>query len=263
LLLARLTTIAALLLGLQPVAGLAQDKAPAAVLPSISQGPLASTSGRFSSLNPRRPLNCLNTSVIGQVVSAGLIQLDQFGCRGQEFALQQCCALTNVLMNVELADARDLPQMIVGRRIEVKADITLAREPHGGYLVFFLMARNASLLSGDPPRPPAAPFTSYMICQPSELNALARTLGRQLCVQNSVLAILNETGAELEGAARALVQKTPAPSASDENKAITCHEDPERSDADLTDIACARRNYWSWWAMKQRLGQTFTRAAPP
>jgi hypothetical protein len=266
--LARPLTIAALLLFFHPAAAPAQsDGTPTteqtAVLPSISQDPLASTSGRFSSINPRRPLNCRNPRVVGRVVSPQLIQLNEFGCLGQEFALQGCCALVNVLMNVELQESRDVPQMIVGRTVAIKADFKLARESHGNYLVFFLVAQNAALIAGDPPGPPAPPFTSFMVCQPPELNALARALGRELCVQSSVMATLNETGPALERAARALVQKTPADKASDDDDAITCHDDPERSDADLSTIACALRNYWSWWRMKQIQGQKFTRPAPP
>jgi hypothetical protein len=82
-------------------------------------------------------------------------------------------------------------------------------------------------------------------------------------VQNSVLAKLGEAGPALETAARALVQQTPADKTSSGKDAIACHEDPERSDADLSTIACARDNYWSWWRTKQTQGEKFTRAAPP
>jgi hypothetical protein len=194
--------------------------------------------------------------VIGRVVSIRLIQVDQFACVGNDAGLP----LENVLMNVQLGDAA-AGQMVVGRRIAIEGNFRIAQEPHGNYLVFFLIAEKAALVAGDPPAAPAPASTSYMICQPPELDALASQLGRELCVQSSIMANLTVAGPALETAARALVQDSPKDAASSDP--IICHQDRERSDAHLAAIACARGSYWDWWSLKQRGGQNYTKPAPP
>ena len=219
--------------------------------------PLQSTSGRFNSLNPPRQAACQNKKVVGRVVSARLIQVDQFSCVGREVGLP----LVNVLVNVRLAAQADAAQMVVGRLVAIEGTLKAAQEPHGGYLVFFVIAEDARPVAGEPIAAPKAAITSYMICQPPELDALASRIGREMCVQNTILANLPVMDSALDIAARALVQDSPKDKSS--NDPITCRQDPERSDAHLADIACARGSYWDWWSRKQRGGQNYTEPAPP
>jgi len=230
---------------------------PPVAFPQVTALPtsLASTSGRFSSLNPPRQSTCQNRNVVGRVVSVRLIQLDRFVCLGNEAGLP----LENVLMNVRLDDPAEARQMAVGRRVVVEGNFKIAQEPHGGYLVFFLIAEKARLAAGEPLAAPAQASTSYMMCQPPELDALAGQLGRELCVQSTIMADLKTAGPALEAAARALAQNSPE----DETSGIACREDRDRSDAHLATMACARSGYWAWWSSKRRLGQNFTKPAPP
>jgi hypothetical protein len=96
----RVPTATLLLMLFCPAAVLAQAPAgpPVAFAPVTGVPiPLQSTSGRFSSLNPPNQLNCPNSKVIGRVVSARLIMVDEMGCRGQG---------GSTLVNVELTPSK-------------------------------------------------------------------------------------------------------------------------------------------------------------
>jgi hypothetical protein len=235
--------------------------------------PLQSTSGRFSSLNPPRQAACQPSIVTGSVVSTRLIQLGRFSCGGADSGIGRQAQrdgvdhppLANVLMNVKLDDPADARHMVVGRRVTMEGTFRIAREYHGPYLVFFLIAEKARLAGGDPLDRSAAPAnTSYMVCQPPELDGLASKLGSELCVQSTVVANLSEAGLALEAAARALKESAAnSDVSSGDQNTIACRRDPERSDTHLSAIACARRSYWNWWDIKHRMGQDYTRPAPP
>jgi len=162
-----------------------------------------------------------------------------------------------VLVNVRFNDPADAAQMITGRRVTITGNFKHAEEDRDPVFVAeFLIADNAKIVRADPAAPPAQPFTSYMLCQPPELDALASKLGRELCVQSTIVANLNVTGAALEKAARA-----PAPPTGDPN-AISCVADLEHSDLHLSSLACARGSYWDWYNSKWR-DRLYLTAAPP
>jgi hypothetical protein len=224
-------------------AALAQtpDGSPIALPPvTAAPLPLLSTSGRFSSLNPPGQDLCGYGDVTGHVVSTHLIQADQFVCDGQG---------GGSLVNAELGDPADTRQMIIGRRVAIKGAIKAAFERRGPYTVAYLFVENARLVAGDPRGAPAQAATSFMMCQPPELDTLVSALGRELCVQSTLVANLKVTGPALEAAARAPGSSRDTPSG--DPAAIACRLDPEYSDSHLPAIACARNSYWHWWAVKQ------------
>ena len=202
--------------------------------------PLQSTSGRFSSLNPVNRIACDNRRVTGRVVTARLIMVEEGFCgRGRSF---------NVLVNVELANPADAAQMISGRRVTIAAAFKNAEEGRtDDFYANYLIAERATIVSAGPRTTPAAAFTSYMICQPPELDALAGQLGRELCVQNTLVADIAEAGPALERAAR-----SPSEAAAGDPNAIVCRPDSERSDIHLSSLACARGSYWAWYESKWR-----------
>ena len=225
--------------------------APVTVVPI----PYQSVSGRFSSLNPVHRRNCLTGKVAGRVVSSRLIMVDQRFCGpGQS---------DNVLVNVQFSNPADTGQMIVGRRVTIAATVTSAEENRNAvFYALYLIAQKAVLVSTDPPASAAPAFTSYMICQPPELDAMAAKLGHDLCVQNTIVANLAVTGPVLETAARAPTNVPVEDAVSGDPNAITCRLDLERSDIHLPAIACARDSYWDWYKTKWRDYQ-FQTPAPP
>jgi hypothetical protein len=128
----------------------------------------------------------------------------------------------------------------------------------------FVIAGKAAIAGGDPidrSAPPAPAFTSYMICQPPELDALARQVGSDLCAQNTIVANLTATGPALEAAARAPSKVSPEDIVSSDGNAISCGLDPGYSDRHLTAIACARNSYWTWY--KALRDPAFASPPPP
>ena len=212
--------------------------------------PYQSTSGRFSSLNPVGRTDCPNRRVTGRVVSARLIVVGEGFCgRGRS---------ANVLVNVELANPADASRMVPGRQVTLTAAFKNAEEARSGdFYVNYLIAERAAIVSAGPAAAPVPAFTSYMICQPPELDALAARLGSELCVQNTLLDNLAANAAALEEAARA-----PANDAAGDANAILCRPDTERSDLHLAAIACARGSYWAWYDGKWR-DYRFAALAPP
>jgi hypothetical protein len=161
-----------------------------------------------------------------------------------------------VLVNVELADPAQAAQMVVGRQVTIRADFKNAEEERNdAFYANYLIAEKAVLVSAGPQAAPAPAFTSYMICQPPELDALAARLGNELCVQNTLL----DSGWQpvLEQAARNM-----ASPASGDPDAIVCRPDGEHSDLNLPAIACARGSYWAWYESKWR-DYLLAAAAPP
>ncbi len=225
--------------------------APVIALPT----PLQSVSGRFSSLNPPNRKNCPFTQVTGRVVSAGLILADEAGCGQKETG--------NVLVNVQLANPADAAQMVVGRRVTLSGKFISAEERRDGpFTAFFVIAQNAELVSADRSVPSASAFTSIMLCQPPELDALAAKLGSDLCVQNTLLDNLAAAGRALEAAARAPANVSPAAAVTGDPNAISCRLDREHSALHLKAIACARNSYWAWYNEKWR-DRDFLNPAPP
>lgn len=221
--------------------------------------PLQSVSGRFSSLNPLDRRNCAEKEASGRVVSPTLLMVDGSFCGRR--------AQTFVLVNVQFRNPRDGREMVTGRRVDIHATFKRAVEAHGKFFIAdFVIAENAALAGADPldrSAPPAPAFTSYMMCQPPELDALATGLGSDLCVQNTLVANLAVTGAALEAAAkaeaRAPSKMPPEDTVPGDANAILCGPDPGVSDRHLTAIDCARASYWRWY--KALKDPTFS--APP
>jgi hypothetical protein len=237
--------------------------------PSVSFGqvtgipiPLQSVSGRFSSLNPPGRHDCPDKKASGRVVSPTLILVPNGACgrRGQNYAL----------VNVQFRNPAEAVQMIPGRRVDITADFERAFEARASiFTADYVIAEKAMFAGGDPvdrSAPPTPPFTSYMICQPPELDTLAGELGSDLCVQNTLLADLKATGPALAAAARAPSKVPPEDIASGDivagdANAIACGLDPKVSDRHLTAIACARESYWTWVAAIR--DPKFSTPAPP
>jgi hypothetical protein len=220
--------------------------------------PLQSVSGRFSSLNPLGQLDCPYKRVSGRVVSSRLILVRDMSCGrpGHD----------NVLVNVRFGDPADAAQMVTGRRVTITASFKNAEEDRDPVFVAeYLIAEKAKLVSGDSidrSAPPAQAFTSYMLCQPPELDALATRLGKELCVQSTLVANPTLTGPALEAAARAPANLSPQDPAPGDPNAISCRLDPGVSDRHLPAIACARGSYWAWYAAKWRDPLSSTLAPP-
>jgi len=246
-----------------PAAALAQTAPagpPVAFAPvTAAPIPLQSTSGRFSSLNPTGRLNCGHKKVLGRVVSAHLIMMDgRPDCgQGQNY---------NLLVNVEFTNPADAAQMVAGRRVEISARFRSAQENRTArFFAEYLIADEAELVAGDPidrSAPPPQPFTSYMLCQPPELDGLATKLGGELCVQNTILANLTATVPALETAARAVMEVSPDETVSGDPGTITCRQDPGVSGTRLPATACARNSYWAWYKEKWR-DPFYPKPAPP
>ena len=230
--------------------------------PSLGQQlpALLSGSGRFSSINPPNQVTCHMSSVAGRVISSNLIHVDHFYCDdsgGYGFSGN------SMLVNVELADPADAAMMIPGSKVIVLGTVKSAMENHNGYTPYFLFVENARVGMHDTDADPSHATISYMICQPPELDALAKQLGRQLCVQSTIVANLGATGPALETATRMPVKLSPTDSVSGDPDAITCRLDPEHSDAELPAMTCARNNYWAWWKEKWLNPQLYSTPAPP
>jgi hypothetical protein len=260
----RLLAAVALLLFFYPAAALAQDGAPATAannqhtrFPSVGQQlpALLSGSGRFSAINPPNQGAC-GTVLSGHVVSRNLIYVrENFECGGFRGH--------GMLVNVELADPADAARMIPGTAVIAQGTVKGAHETHNGYTVYFIFVENARVTSfGSDIDPEYANF-NYMNCQPPELDALAKQLGRQLCVQNTLVTNLAATGQELDAATRVPVKMSPGDPVSGDPAAITCRLDPERTDAELSAITCARNNYWVWWRAKWFNPSGISATGPP
>jgi len=207
--------------------------------------PMQSASGRFSSLYPANYLDCPYKKVTGQVVSPRLIMVKQMNCgrRGHD----------NVLVNIQLSNPADAVQMVPGRRVSVTARFKSAEEDRDPlFFAEFLIAENA-VVAADPPErsaPQAQSFTSYMLCQAPEIDALARKLGKELCVQSTLLGNLPATSPALEAAARSPAKASPTDTVPGDPNAISCRLDPGLSDRLLPAVACARGSYWAWYRAK-------------
>jgi hypothetical protein len=221
---------------------MAQVGAPPVAFAPVTGAPLLSASGRFSSLTPPNQLSCGHDKITGRVVSPSLIMVRKIDCgrRGHD----------NVLVNVQFANPGDAAQMLTGRQVTITARLKSAEEDRDPlFYAEYIIADRARLVSGGP-RGPSAPFTSYMMCQPPELDALATKLGKELCVQSTLVTDLAQTGPALEMATRSPANVSPTDSVAGDPNAISCRLDPKRSDAQLPAIACARGSYWAWYSAK-------------
>jgi len=97
----------------------------------------------------------------------------------------------------------------------------------------------------------------------SELAALANLPGGELCVKITLVIYEVATGLALEVAAKAAMKISPGDLVSGDPAAITCRLDPERSDAELSAITCARNNYWVWWRAKWFNPSGISTTGPP
>ena len=184
----RLTLASGALILLVSAPVLAQNAVgPPVAFAPVTGEPVLSASGRFSSINPPNQRNCPYRQVTGRVVSPRLIMVKTMSCGrpGHD----------NVLVNVQFSDPADTAQMIPGRRVTIAARFKSAMEDRDPlFFAEFLTAENAKFVEGDPPgRFAPQAFTSYMICQPPELDALAKQLRSDLCVQSTVVADLTQT----------------------------------------------------------------------
>lgn len=218
--------------------------------------PLQSVSGRFSSLNPVDQQSCSSRTVSGRVVSPTLILVPKRACgrRGQNYEL----------VNVQLANPAEEAQMVPGRQVNITASFKRALEARETrFIADYVIAQKAVIVGGDPIDPSAPPlpaFTSYMICQPPELDALASRVNSDICVQNTLIAELAVARPALEAAAVTPSQTPPEEMSGDPN-AIWCGVDAQVSDRHLKAIACARGSYWAWY--KALRDPKFTTPAPP
>lgn len=256
----QILNVALLVTVLSPAELLAQpstSEGPAVAFAQVTDIPvsLQSISGRFSSLNPTKRVSCRNKQVVGRVVSATLIMVDEKFCgRGQ----------TGVLVNVQFSKPVDASRMVFGSRVTVRAVFRTADEDRNGvFYANFLIAEKAQLIDESPPSGPVPAFMSYVICQPPELDALAAKIGSELCVQNTVVENLSTTRSALEAATSSLVDASPTGTEHSDPSAITCRRDLERSDIHLSSIACARGSYWAWWADAQSREDRYWTPAPP
>ena len=192
----------------------------------------------------------------GHVVSPRLIMVKEMNCGrpGHD----------NVLVNVRLSNPAEAVQMVTGRRVTITARFKSAEEDRDPrFFAEFLIAEKAELVAGDPlDRSVPSAFTSYMMCQAPDLDALATWLGKELCVQSTIVANLKVTGPALETAARTPAKVAPENTVSGDPNAISCRLDPKRSDAHLPAIACARNSYWIWYRAKWRDPLSPTPAPP-
>lgn len=244
-----------------PAPALAQTAAPgpAIAFPQVTgiPTPLQSISGRFSSLNPVNPHRCADRKISGRVVSPHLIMVKEMDCgrSGHD----------NALVNVLFSNAADATQMVTGRGVVIAANFKRAEEDREPTIVAeFLIAEKARIEAADPidaSAPPAQPFTSYMICQAPELDALAGKLGSELCVQSTLVASLATTAPALERAARAPLNAGPEDVVPGDPNEISCRHDLKVSDRHLAAIACARGSYWAWY--KALHDPQFSMPAPP
>jgi hypothetical protein len=172
----------------------------------------------------------------------------------------------NVLVNVRFNNPAEADQMITGRRVTIKGKFISAQEDRDElFFAEFLIAEQAALTGADPvdrSAPPVPPFTSYMLCQPPEVDAIAGKLGKELCVQNTLLADLSAIGPALEAAARAPAKLAAGDTVPGAPTAISCRLDPGISDLHLPAVACARNNYWAWYRAKW-LDTRLATPAPP
>ena len=216
--------------------------------------PVQSISGVFSSLKPVNPHRCAYRKVSGRVVSPNLILVKEMDCgrSGHD----------NVFLNVQFNNPADAAQMITGRQVDIAASFKRAEEDRDNVFVAeFLIAEKAAIVGGDPIAPPAPAFTSYMMCQPPQLDALAGKLGHELCVQDTLLANLAATGAALEHAAHAPAAALAEDIAPGDPDAITCRPNPWILDRHLSAMACAKGSYWAWYVAMRR-DPDFTSPAP-
>jgi hypothetical protein len=243
-----------------PVLGQAGAARAPVAFPQVTEvpTPLQSVSGRFSSLNPLNQLNCPHRKVSGRVVSPSLILVKEMDCGrpGHD----------NLLVNVKLSNPADAVQMVTGRNVVITAKFKSAEEDRDHVFVAgFLIAEKAALVAGDPidlSAPPAQAFTSYMMCQPPELDGLARQLGSELCVQSTIVTNLAATGPALEAAARGPAKVPPEDAVPGDPNAISCRLDSGVSDRNLSAIACARNSYWAWYQAKWHAPQSSIPAPP-
>lgn len=242
-----------------PVLAQTAGPAPSIAFPQVTgiPTPLQSISGRFSSLNPINPHRCANRKISGRVVSPHLIMVKEMDCgrSGHD----------NALVNVQFSNPADAAQMVTGRDVVITANFKRAEEDREPTIVAeFLIAEKARIETADPidtSAPPAQPFTSYMICQAPELDALAGKLGSELCVQSTIVASLATTGPALERAARAPLSAAPEDIVAGDPNEISCRQDSKISDRHLAAIACARGSYWAWY--KALHDPQFSMPAPP
>jgi hypothetical protein len=220
---------------------------------------------------------CHNTSVFGRVISPSAIQMPGFNCitggapafygrhtvdtcpdaRANssrpdltsadrlEGAGRLPCKV-DVTMNVRLADPADAGKMQPGKIVRLGGNFLVTRERRADYLT----VENAKVLEIDPLTTEEPTKTlSILLCQPPQLVALSKELGRRLCVQSDIVANLNVTGPDLHAATRSLMGRGARNELSDDPNAITCQK---RVYVRLpSSVTCAFNSYWKSWVSQQ------------
>ena len=91
---------------------------------------------------------------------------------------------------------------------------------------------------------PVSTQTGNLVCGP-ELIGLSKELGRNLCVQRSIVANLSVTGPALDAAARALVEHPIGYNPSRDPDAITCRQTEHPAGSRLPPyLSCGYNSYW-------------------
>ena len=87
--------------------------------------------------------------------------------------------------------------------------------------------------------------SNRIVCEAPELTALSGKLGRNLCVQKSIVANLSVTGPALHTAARALLEHPIGYNPSRDPDAITCRQDSTQTGTRLPPVmTCGYNRDW-------------------
>ena len=83
------------------------------------------------------------------------------------------------------------------------------------------------------------------MCRPPQLVPLSKEVGRNLCVQNDIVANLKMTGSALEAAALSLARHPIGNEPSGDPNAIACRQRDIQTDTRvLSPLTCAHNSYW-------------------
>jgi hypothetical protein len=155
--------------------------------------------------------SCRNRNVTGRVIAPDGIQMPGFRCAlGQTGNSEDPTPIValgkpghagnpGITMRVQLADAADAGKMQRGQLVTMTGTIHVTKFGNGHY---FLAMTDAKVDWVDPFHRTAAPDTGTIVCDPPELVALSKQVGRRLCAQNDIVNNLGTTGPTLAEAAR-------------------------------------------------------------
>lgn len=249
----------------------------APVIPEPSIGPIqaalndpAPTPPNAGSDATSSTFSCRNHNATGRVIAPEGIQMPGFQCDltnlgngddatfpirlghfGEYFGRPNKQA--DITMRVKLADAADAGKMQAGGRVTVSGDIRVTKFRDGRY---FLAMTDAKVVWVDPFDRTAAPVpsgTGFIVCDPPELVALSKQVGRRLCAQNDIVNNLGATGPTLAEAASSLVRYPEANASADDPNAITCRQPKNQTSSRvLPPVTCAHNSYWNLVALRSK-----------